>query len=168
MSYFSTDEVAQLFPHDHRQITEKNRQMIADLRSRYRQENMADTADAIALYARVQRIIFFRQGWQRLYVEDITPTFDYDFVDLLLSIPAAQRLDHKAYMHFLKLISPSTLGIPYQRTNLPAIVPVEYWEEGETDRRGKRTLVQENQPRGRLIHQLSKVCHKLRRLAEIR
>jgi asparagine synthetase B (glutamine-hydrolysing) len=130
MCYFSTDEVTQLFPDDDRQISESNRQMIADLRNRHRQDTLADTADAIALHARVQRIIFPRQGWQRLYIEDITPTFDYDFIDMVLSIPAAQRLDHRAYMRFLKLISPATLGIPYQRTNLPALVPVEYWEEG--------------------------------------
>lgn len=127
--YFSDELLRKLFKKDYQAVLCQVRTALKGLVSKNRQEKCADTLDAVSLYSRVNRVIFFRQGWQRLYVEDTTPTFDYAFMNMLLSIPAKERYQHKSYMEFMKWVSPNTLDIPYQRTNLPAIVPPMYWAE---------------------------------------
>lgn len=92
-------------------------------------ENPLDAIDRIALINRVHRYIFQRQYWQRLFFEDATPTFDNDFVDLLLQIPAAERIGHRFYHRFLSRVCPETMDIPYQRTGIPPSVPVDFWPE---------------------------------------
>ena len=92
--------------------------------------NWADHTDRFVLLYRQHRIIFLRQIWQRLFLEDATPTFDNDFIDLLLQIPARERLGHRAYRRFMQRLCPELMEIPYQRTLLPPSVPVEFWDEG--------------------------------------
>lgn len=91
--------------------------------------NWADHTDRFVLQYRQRRIIFLRQIWQRLFLEDATPTFDYDFIDLILQIPTRERLEHRTYRRFMQRLCPELMEIPYQRTLLPPAVPVEFWGE---------------------------------------
>jgi hypothetical protein len=74
-------------------------------------------------------MIFFRQISQRLFLEDATPTFDNDFIDLILQIPTRERLEHRTYRRFMQRLCPELMDIPYQRTLLPPAVPGEFWGE---------------------------------------
>jgi hypothetical protein len=94
------------------------------------QTNWNDFADQFALQFRVSRIVVMRQTWQRLFLEDAVPTFDNDFVDLLLQIPTRERHNHRIYKRFMERLCPDLMDIPYQRTLLPPSVPLEFWEEG--------------------------------------
>ena len=77
---------------------------------------------------RVRRQIFQRQQWQRAYCEDYIPTFDNRLVDYLSRFSLEERSNHKIFQKVLLLLSSNLASIPYQGTNLPASVPVEYWE----------------------------------------
>ena len=91
--------------------------------------NWADHGERFVLQYRMRRLLFLRQNWQRLFLEDATPTFDYDFIDLILQIPTRERLDHRTYRRFMQRLCPELMDIPYQRTLLPPAVPVEFWGE---------------------------------------
>lgn len=90
----------------------------------------ADQSDRFFLHTRVRRYTFARQLWQRLFVEDLAPTFDNDFIDCLLSIPPDWRAGHRFYQKFLQHLCPAFMSIPYQRTMLPPFAPVDTWPLG--------------------------------------
>jgi asparagine synthase (glutamine-hydrolysing) len=93
-------------------------------------EHPADRSDRFFLLTRVWRNLFYRQLWQRLFLEDVAPTFHNGFIDALLRIPPAWRAGHRVYQRFLQHLHPGVCRIPYQRTTVPPSAPLEYWERG--------------------------------------
>ncbi|MGH9942304.1 MAG: asparagine synthase-related protein [Pyrinomonadaceae bacterium] len=93
-------------------------------------DHPADQCDRFFLRARVWRYTFARQAWQRFFVEDVTPTFDNEFFDLLLCVPPAWRAGHRFYQQFLRRLDPRMMEVPYQRTMLPPAAPLELWPAG--------------------------------------
>jgi asparagine synthase (glutamine-hydrolysing) len=93
------------------------------------QTNWADHAERFFLQHR-GLVVITRQVWQRLFLEDASPSFDNDFIDMILQIPARERLNHKTYRRFINRLLPDLADIPYQRTLLPTSSPLEFWEEG--------------------------------------
>ena len=91
--------------------------------------SIANAMDRFALRQRCSRVIFPRQNWQRRCMDDVVPTFDNDFIDCLLTLPAEERANHKFYRRFLQKLDPEMMEIPYQRTLLPPSAPVAYWKE---------------------------------------
>lgn len=118
------------------QIQDEAARNIDELRGQLRSDLMvdinthpADLVDRFAMRQRVWRYIFPRQMWQRLFVEDVVPTFDNELVDLLLQLPPKSRANHNFYRRFLERLSSKCMDVPYQRTLLPPSVPTKYWEE---------------------------------------
>ncbi len=87
----------------------------------------ANQSDNFFLHHRVWRYTFTRQQWQRLFVEDVAPTFDNELMDCLLRIPPAHRAGHRFYQRFLRKLDKRMMEIPYQRTLLPPSAPLEFW-----------------------------------------
>ena len=110
------------------QISEVNRQLQKDL-SRYSDQQPADMVDCFLMRQRAWRVLFSRQKWQRMFVEDSIPTFDNNVIDRLLRIPASERANHRFYRRFLSKLDQRCMDIPYQGTMLPPSVPVDYWAE---------------------------------------
>jgi len=75
----------------------------------------------------MRRIIFLRYGMIRNFVETAAPMYDYDFMDRILALPSSLRAGHRTFHAFLNTLAPDLARIPYQRTMLPATVPVAYW-----------------------------------------
>lgn len=92
-------------------------------------DERANCLDRFALRQRVWRQIFPRQQWQRLFVEDVSPTFSNKVIDLLCAINAKDRANFALAKKILGYLEPSLLAIPYQGTLLPASVPVDYWRQ---------------------------------------
>ncbi|MEO1369499.1 MAG: hypothetical protein AAFX50_20155, partial [Acidobacteriota bacterium] len=92
-----------------------------------RDEAVPDLVDGFMLRWRVWRVIIQRQAWLRHFYEDVTPSFDDALFDLLLEIPAAERLGHAFYQKILRRLTPDLMAVPYQRTLLPASAPVSLW-----------------------------------------
>jgi len=93
-------------------------------------EHPADQCDRFFLRSRVWRYTFLRQMWQRLFIEDIAPTFDYEFIDCVLQIPPVWRAGHRFYQRFLQRLDPRMMDVVYQETMLPPTAPLEFWPRG--------------------------------------
>lgn len=91
---------------------------------------LADKCDRFFLHARVWRYTFTRQFWQRMFIEDCTPTFDNEFIDCILRLPPEWRAGHRFYKLFLQKLDGRMMDIPYQRTLLPPAAPLEFWKQG--------------------------------------
>ena len=91
-------------------------------------DDRADNIDRFAFRQRVWRQIFPRQQWQRLFVEDVTPTFANNVIDLLSAISAKERANFALAQRLLERLEPDLLNIPYQGTLLPVSTPVEFWK----------------------------------------
>lgn len=129
--FYFRNHLGEMFK-DHSEAIRKVDEIRSQLRSDFKVDNNAHPADLVdrfALRQRVWRYIFPRQMWQRLFVEDVVPTFDNQVVDLLLKIPPESRANHNFYRRFLDRLSPKTMAVPYQRTLLPPSVPTKYWGE---------------------------------------
>ena len=60
---------------------------------------------------------------RRSYLEDRIPSFDNDFVDLVLKIPPKLRFEHKIYYRFFRKLALDLAKIPYQKTRTPPMAP---------------------------------------------
>tara|TARA_Y100000588_G_C14251768_1_gene923730 strand:+ start:795 stop:2660 length:1866 start_codon:yes stop_codon:yes gene_type:complete len=101
---------------------------------------IADRCDRFFLRSRVSRILFTRQAWQRMYMEDVIPTFDNEFIDCVLNIPYTERFGHKFYRKFLQKLEPSMMNVPYQGTMLPPSAPLEFWRKATQIERQREEL----------------------------
>jgi asparagine synthetase B (glutamine-hydrolysing) len=130
-AYFSRDECLQLLRlNETASLLDELRDIAAQDWKAGPNADPADQCDRFFLRSRGWRYLFLRQAWQRYFVEDIVPTFDNDFIDCVLRIPAAWRTGHRFYQRFLQALHFGMGEIPYQRTMLPPAAPLEFWEAG--------------------------------------
>ncbi len=133
--YFDDETVKSMFLD--KTALEKKKNIFKRATEGYRFVNWADFVDYITFRFRINRVIFLRQAWQRQFVEDVTPTFDYDFFDILLKIPSEERFNHKIYKKFMNKLCPELMDIPYQRTLLPVSAPLDEWARAAARERQK-------------------------------
>jgi hypothetical protein len=62
--------------------------------------------------------------------EEATPTYDYDFFDLVLSLPPELRKGHSIFIDFLRLMSPELARVKYVKYMAPADSPPFSWTVG--------------------------------------
>ncbi len=147
--YFDLEETGKLLPDFGEKVYSDVTERIRAISTLLPGETSADASDRLALEYRCHRVIFLRQFWQRLYLDDSTPTFDYAFLDEVMTIPSSERINHKAYMKIFNLIAESVAHIPYQRTGLPATIDPSYWKEAERIENEREKLYDRiNQERG--------------------
>lgn len=89
---------------------------------------------------RMERLVFMRSVLQRYKVEDALPTVDYDLIDVILSVPAELRCDHRLYRKFLMKLSPELARVPYQKTLVRASAPLWAWKLGKTALRARNAF----------------------------
>ncbi|MEZ6855063.1 asparagine synthase-related protein [Halodesulfovibrio aestuarii] len=85
--------------------------------------------ESLCFKARVERIINARQSWQRLFVDDVCPTFDDDFLKEVYKIPHQEKSGHAYYRKMMLSLSAECSSIPYQRTMLPVSAPLKFWKK---------------------------------------
>lgn len=59
--------------------------------------------------------------------EQIPPTYDNNFIDIILRIPPELRFRHRIYRKFLKKLAPELARIPYNKTMIRADAPAILW-----------------------------------------
>lgn len=62
--------------------------------------------------------------YYRSKVEYRTPTYDNDFIDVILSIPAELRFNHRIYIKFIKKLNRELAKVPYNKTGIRADAPL--------------------------------------------
>lgn len=105
--------------------------------------SVMDSADSFILKQRAWRVIFPRQRWQRLYIDDLVPTFDNEVVRTLTRIPPEQRANHRFLRSLLRELDPVSYQLPYQRTLLPVSAPVEFWKKAAELENKREALLRE-------------------------
>jgi hypothetical protein len=91
-------------------------------------EDRASNLDRFAFRQRVWRHIFPRQQWQRLFVEDVVPTFANGVMNALCGVKSKERANFSLAKSLLNHLDPTLMAIPYQGTLLPVSTPVEFWK----------------------------------------
>jgi asparagine synthase (glutamine-hydrolysing) len=84
---------------------------------------LPDVVDRFFLENRVRRQTAMGTVLIREVTESAACFFDYDLMDLILSIPQTLRYEHQIYLSMMKSSFPEALGIRWQRTLLPASSP---------------------------------------------
>ena len=139
--YFSPDETCRFFKHPDIQglIENLEQHALQEFKSTHN-EFFLDNVDAFYLQFRAWRYLFMRQNWQRLWVEDLIPTFDNDWIDFVMTIPYEWRMNHRFYREFIMHLCPDLAQIPYQRTLLPPSAPLEFWDQANALEQNKEQL----------------------------
>jgi len=121
---FNNDMVRHLFSRDYYQkIKGKAFESLRTELEKLKDENIANKSDHFFLQNRVRRFIMLGGVYLRSKVEYRTPTYDNDFIDIILSIPPELRLNHHIYIKFLKKLDKELAKIPYAKTGIRADAP---------------------------------------------
>jgi asparagine synthase (glutamine-hydrolysing) len=89
--------------------------------------------DAVRMYLRFLftyekfRLLMLRSRMARFELESITPFYDTTLQVVLAGIPESLKSGNRLFARVLNRLSPELAAIPYQRTMIPANVPVEFW-----------------------------------------
>ena len=83
--------------------------------------------DYIMLQNHVRRWTFCGGNIVRNIAEQIPPTYDNNFIDIILRIPPELRFRHRIYRKFLKKLAPELARIPYNNTMIRADAPAILW-----------------------------------------
>jgi asparagine synthase (glutamine-hydrolysing) len=94
-----------------------------ELISRKKGMHSYDIVESFFLENRVRRQCSMGTVLMRYMVESAAPFFEYDMLDLITSIPAALRHEHKIYLSMNRKVFPESLSVRWQRTLLPASFP---------------------------------------------
>lgn len=81
-------------------------------------------SDRFFLENRVFRNTILGTVQMRCAVESAACFFDYDLVDLMLTIPPELRHEHRIHFDMMRAVFPEAMKLPYQRTLLPAGAPL--------------------------------------------
>jgi len=103
-------------------------------------DDKENNVDRFILRQRVWRHILPSQQWQRLLVEDVSPTSSNKVIDLLWSFRSRERENFALTRKLLSLLDLSLMEIPYQGTLLPVSVPVDFWESATAIEAKKESL----------------------------
>jgi len=80
---------------------------------------------------------------ERTWVESATPTYDNNFIDIVVKIPPELRAYHRIYRKFLMKLAPELAAITYNRTMVRADAPLIAWRLGEVYQYGKERIKKE-------------------------
>jgi asparagine synthetase B (glutamine-hydrolysing) len=76
-----------------------------------------------------RRLLMLRNRMIRFELESATPFYNTKLQMLLAGIPESLKVQNRLFARLLVRLAPELSDIPYQRTMLPASVPVEYWSQ---------------------------------------
>ena len=97
-------------------------------------DHPANKLDYFNLKNRVRRLVHLGDVIMRTVFEEVTPTFDNDFIDTILQITPELRFNHRIYQKFLNKLSPELARIPYAKTMIRPDAPLFLWKFGRFTR----------------------------------
>ena len=93
-----------------------------------RESHFRNTIDHFILQHHMRRFALMGVVLGRYSVEYSHPTYDNDFIDVILAIPPELRASHIIYRKFLKKLFPELAKIPYDKTMLKPDLPISFWK----------------------------------------
>jgi asparagine synthase (glutamine-hydrolysing) len=107
------------------------------------QENIQEKYDYFILMHSMNRVILQRYRAIRNKLDTVSPMYDIELMNFYLKVPINQRSNYKLFHPFMKQVCGSEASIRYQRTNLPADVPVSFWAKSQFIEKQKEELYRE-------------------------
>lgn len=86
-------------------------------------KNIANKSDHFFLQNRVRRFTLMSSVYIRNKIELVTPTYDLNFMNVILTVPPELRLNHRIYRKFLKNLDKELAKIPYGKTGIRPDAP---------------------------------------------
>jgi asparagine synthase (glutamine-hydrolysing) len=103
-------------------------------------DDRGNNLDRFILRQRGWRYLSPRQQWQRLFVEDVTPTYANRLIDHISLLPSKERANYSLTRKILERLDSALMRIPYQGTLMPVSVPVEFWKSATSIEAQKEAL----------------------------
>jgi hypothetical protein len=107
------------------------------------QDNIQEKYDYFILMHSMNRVILQRYRAIRNKLDTASPMYDIDLMNFYLKVPINQRSNYKLFHPFMKQVCGLEASINYQRTNLPADVPVSFWAKSQLIEKQKEELYRE-------------------------
>jgi asparagine synthase (glutamine-hydrolysing) len=141
MALFPPKLMASLFvPEYYSKIEEMPLNSLAEALHNATAEHPGNKSDYFSIQNHVRRLTILGSVISRNKLEEALPTFDNDFIGLVLKIPPELRFNHRIHRKFLMKLAPELAAIPYQRTMVPASAPLVAWTIGSYYQGGKQRL----------------------------
>jgi hypothetical protein len=90
-----------------------------------------------------RRLLMLRNRMIRFELESVTPFYNSRLQLLLAGIPESLKVGNQLFARVFNRLAPDLATIPYQRTMLPACVPVEYWSRASEIEDRREALLRE-------------------------
>ena len=90
-----------------------------------------------------RRLLMLRGRMMRFELETVTPFYNTRLQLLLSQVPEHLKENNRLFARVFNELSSELAAIPYQRTMLPANIPVEYWERGTELENQREALLRE-------------------------
>jgi len=94
-----------------------------------KEAHLLNKIDHFFLQHHVRRFTLMGVVLGRNFVEYSHPTYDNDFIDIILTIPPELRKSHIIYRKFFKKIFPELAKIPYDKTSIRPDLPIGFWKK---------------------------------------
>lgn len=96
----------------------------------------------IFLYEK-RRLLMLRNRMLRFELETVTPFYDTPLQMALSGLPERMKADNRLFARLLNQLDSELAALPYQRTMLPANVPVAYWKRSAALERQREALLRD-------------------------
>jgi asparagine synthase (glutamine-hydrolysing) len=100
----------------------------------------ANRADSFCLATRERRLIIMGSLLYREFFEELLPTVDKDFIEVIRKIPPELRYRHRIFRKFLMALSIELAKISNANSLVPPIFPLFLWDFGPGVRESLRRL----------------------------
>jgi hypothetical protein len=90
-----------------------------------------------------RRLLMLRNRMIRFELDSLTPFYDGRLRRRLAALPEPKKVGNRLFAAVLNRLSPELAAVSYQRTLLPANVPVEFWARGAALEDQRETLYRE-------------------------
>ena len=104
---------------------------LIDLVNDVKGKNFLEKYDKFIMQNSMNRVILQRYRGIRRHVETISPMYDRKLLDYIFSLNINERVNYKSFYPFINKLTPDLCKIKYQRTGLPANIPVKYWKKNQ-------------------------------------
>lgn len=140
-SFINLDEAINLFKpevfNSYHQVVSKEVESVV---MKYQHDSVQQKYDYFIMMQSMNRVILQRYRAIRNDIDTISPMYDSDLIDYYVRTPVEDRKFYKLFYPFMREICGEVAEVKYQRTNLPASVPVHFWADAQKIEKEKEEL----------------------------
>lgn len=125
---FSLPEIKELFNPPYDGLADIALESLKENLTKCKEDDARNTSDHFLLLNYVRKFYFVGELLITNYVEEAMPSYDNDFIELIMTIPPELRRYHRVYSKYLKTMSRELARITYNQTMMRADAPPVLWK----------------------------------------